>query len=167
MTSPGSGGRGSSSKIRWSASRSVVENASQGLPELAQAFFAAGDKLSAGEAPPQALHQFRLLTKRFRYALELFSPCYGSGLDRRIEALRVLQQHLGDINDCATTRDLVLGRSDLPRSQRDMLVRRVEELSARRIAGFRQCWRGDFAPPRRQQWWTNYLRRYAGHRTRS
>ncbi len=148
-------------KIHWEGSKSVAENARDKLPELARGFFEAGRELAASDPSLQALHRFRLLTKRFRYTLELFRPCYGPGLDRRIEALKTLQQYLGEISDCATTRELLAGRDDLSKPERDRLTRQLKVLAAARIARFRRLWRKDFAPPERERWWTDYLRRFA------
>jgi CHAD domain-containing protein len=148
-------------KIRWEGHKSVAENAREKLPELAREFFEAGSELGA-DASFKALHRFRLLAKRFRYTLELFRPCYGPGLDRRIEALRTLQQYLGEINDCATTRALLLARDNIPRAERDRLAGQVAELAGSRIAKFHRHWQSDFARARRENWWTGYLVRFAG-----
>jgi CHAD domain-containing protein len=151
-------------KIRWDVSRTVAENASEKLPELARGFFEAGRELAARDASFEALHRFRLLTKRFRYTLELFRPCYGPGLAARIEALRSLQQDLGEINDCAATRELLLKRDDLRPAQRDWLVGYLKMLAAARVAKFRQHWQEDFGQPARERWWTNYLTRFTSPR---
>jgi CHAD domain-containing protein len=150
-------------KIRWEGHKSVAKNASEKLPELARGFFEAGGELGA-DASFKALHRFRLLTKRFRYTLELFRPFYGPGLERRIEALRTLQQYLGEINDCATTQALLLARANLPEAERDRLVCQVAELAGSRVAKFHRHWQEDFAPPRRENWWIDYLVRFAGRR---
>src|SRR5262249_40223558 len=131
----------------------------------ARGFFAAGGELGA-DASFKALHRFRLLTKRFRYTLELFRPCYGPGLEQRIEALRLLQQYLGEINDCATTQAMLVARNDLPEAERDRLVCQMAELAGSRIAKFHRYWQGDFALERRENWWTDYLVRFAGRRRR-
>jgi CHAD domain-containing protein len=149
-------------KIRWDVSRTVAQNASEKLPDLARGFFEAGRELAAKEPSFAALHRFRLLTKRFRYTLELFRPCYGPGLAARIEALRTLQQDLGEINDCAATRELLLQRDDLQPAQRDWLVGNLKKLAAVRVAKFRGHWQVEFGKPERERWWTNYLTRFAG-----
>ena len=151
-------------KIRWDVSRTVAENASEKLPELARVFFEAGRSLAAKEASFESLHHFRLLTKRFRYTLELFRPCYGPGLEHRIDSLQTVQQDLGEINDCATTQDLVRKRRDLRPAQRDWLAGNLKMLAAARIAKFREHWREEFGPSTRERWWTNYLSRFAGAR---
>jgi CHAD domain-containing protein len=151
-------------KVRWDPSRSVTENASEKLPEMARGFFAAGRELVSSEVSFETLHRFRLLTKRFRYTLELFRPCYGPGLPLRIETLRMLQQDLGEINDCATTRDLLLDREDLGPAQRDWLAGNLEMLATARVAKFRKYWQDEFGNAQRERWWTNYLARFAGPR---
>jgi CHAD domain-containing protein len=151
-------------KIRWDASRTVAQNASEKLPELARRFFKAGRDLAAKESSFEALHHFRLLTKRFRYALELFRPCYGPGLEQRIESLQTVQQDLGDINDCATTQALIRKRTDLSPAQRDWLVRNLEMLTAARIVKFREHWHEEFGQSTRERWWINYLTRFAAPR---
>jgi CHAD domain-containing protein len=154
-------------KIRWEGSRSVGENARDKLPELARSFFAAGRELGEGEPPLDALHRFRLLTKRFRYTLELFRPCYGPGLTRRIDSLRTLQQYLGEINDCATAQEMLLDRDDLRKAERDRLLRYLKELAEARMISFLHHWQEDFAQPKWERWWTDYLCRFAVAKRRS
>lgn len=151
-------------KIRWDPSKTVAENAAEKLPGLARVFFAAGRELVAVDAPFEALHHFRLLTKRFRYALELFRPCYGPGLEARIDALQKLQTDLGEINDCATTEELLLKRDDLRPAQRDWLAGNLRMLAAVRIARFRKNWQDEFGQPEKQRRWIDYLTRYAAPR---
>ena len=125
-----------------------------------------GRTLTGKDPSFAALHRFRLLTKRFRYTLELFSPCYGPGIARRIEALRVLQQNLGEISDCSATEELLRKRDDLTASERDRLIGRLQGLAALRVARFQALWRDEFEPPARERWWTDYLTRFATPRRR-
>ncbi len=164
MTSPGNGGHGlpgKSVKVDWDASKTVAENASEELPRLARGFLEAGRALAEKDPSFDALHRFRLLTKRFRYTLELFSPCYGPGIARRIEALRALQQNLGEISDCSATENLVRKRDDLTAGERDRLIARLRKLATLRVAKFQTRWRDEFAPPARERWWIDYLTRFA------
>ena len=165
MTLRASGGPGLRAdkpvKIHWEGSKSVDANARDKLPELAHGFFEAGRELEKTNPPLEALHRFRLLTKRFRYTLELFRPCYGPGLARRIDALKTLQQYLGEISDCATTRELLAGRDDLSKPEHARLARQLKALATARVAKFRRHWRKDFAHSERERWWTDYLRRFA------
>jgi len=177
VTFPASGGRGlppkpksksqrKPGKIRWDASKPVAANASAKLPDLARNLFEAGSKLAVERPPLRALHRFRLLTKRFRYVLELFRPCYGPGLDRRIEALQTLQQRLGEISDCAATEELLRERPDLRRAERERLIRHLREIAETRVSHFQRHWQTEFAPPRLERWWTQYLTRFASPRRR-
>ena len=152
-------------KIEWDISATVAANASAMLPYLARKFFEAGSALAAARPPLPVLHRFRLLAKRFRYALELFRPCYGPGLERRIEALQDLQQQLGDISDCAATEHLLRDRTDLRRADRQRLIRHLNEVAETRVHHFQRHWQTEFAPDR-ERWWTHYLTRFAGPRRR-
>src|SRR5262245_35609467 len=107
-------------RIDWNGRQSAARNAAEKLPELARAFLAAGGDLEG--KPYREFHRFRLLAKRFRYTLEIFRPCYGPGLEQRIESLRTLQQHLGDLNDCAATEELVMARNDLSAAEQERIV---------------------------------------------
>src|SRR4029079_9463591 len=86
-------------EIHWDASASVARNASQKLPEMTRQFFAAGRAAATLDSSLQAMHRFRIQTKRFRYSLDLFRDYYGPALEQRIEALRGLQDRLGAISD--------------------------------------------------------------------
>ena len=153
-------------KIRWDASKTVAVNASAKLPDLARGLFEAGSKLAVDRPPLQSLHRFRLLTKRFRYVLELFRPCYGPGLEHRIEALRSLQQRLGEISDCAATEELLRDRPDLSRADRERLIRHLREVAEARVSKFQRHWQTEFAPPTLERWWIQYLTRFAVARRR-
>jgi CHAD domain-containing protein len=149
-------------KIRWDGSKPVAVNASEKLPELARNFFEMGRAVAGANRSFDALHRFRLAAKRFRYVLELFRPCYGPGLARRIERLQTLQQRLGEISDCATTEALLSKRADLPRAEQARLIRHLKELAAKRVFYFEREWQAEFRAPNVEHWWVDYLSRYAG-----
>ena len=117
----------------WDSAKSAEENASQKLPPLARAYFRAGRALFAAKPTAGAFHKFRLETKRFRYTLELFQPCYGPGLEERLKLLRNIQDLLGEINDCATTQKL-LG------SQPVRVSKFLERRMALKARALRMCW---------------------------
>ena len=141
-------------RILWNASNSAAENASLELPRLAQAYFRAGRMIFRVIPSARALHRFRLDTKRFRYTLELFAPCYGPGLEQRLARLRKIQDYLGEINDCVTTREL-LGRQNATVSS--FLSRRM----AAKTGAVRSYWRETFDAGGQDRWWTDYLARFA------
>src|SRR5271166_56453 len=64
-----------------------AEIAEEILPGLATDFFEAGQSAAEPSADPKTLHKFRIRSKKFRYALELFAPQYGPALEKRMEVL--------------------------------------------------------------------------------
>ena len=56
---------------------------------------------------PKELHRMRLASKRLRYTLELFRGCYGPGLEQRLDALKDVQDALGDVNDAVAAEGLL------------------------------------------------------------
>jgi len=139
--------------LAWDASNSAEENAARRLPQLARAYFRAGQALFAAEATPESLHKFRLESKRFRYTLELFQPCYGPGLEERLAMLRNIQNLLGEINDCATTGKLV-GQNQ------PSLSRFLERRMALKKRALRNYWFKVFAAEGQEARWTSYLSRF-------
>jgi CHAD domain-containing protein len=110
--------------------------------------------MADGHVSLEALHQFRLETKRFRYTLELFRSCYGKGLDERLGSLRKIQDLLGEINDCLTTQNL-LGRKQ--KSLAPFLQRRI----ARKRRELARYWHGSFDAAGQERRWSAYLERFA------
>ena len=51
------------------------------------------------DAPIEVLHALRIDFKRFRYALEFFEEILGSEARNVIEETKIMQDHLGDLND--------------------------------------------------------------------
>ncbi len=50
-------------------------------------------------ATPDTLHQLRITFKQLRYAVEFFAEILGEEGQRVIEAVKMLQDHLGELND--------------------------------------------------------------------
>lgn len=107
------------------------------LASLSREFLQAGAAAAQPDSTPEAMHRFRLRAKRLRYTLEIFGPASGPGWKRTIKRVRGLQEHLGEINDCVSTSDLVaqLGGHADPALQR---------LLEQRIAAFRRYWNQHF-----------------------
>lgn len=144
---------------RWDARGAAASNARRELPRLVAAYFARVRKLLAAHPPPAKLHAIRLETKRLRYTLELFRPCYGPGFDTRLAALRHIQQLLGEVNDCSTT-ERWINQATRPSPLR---VRIAKFLTARSVAqaqDFDAAW-SLFDAPGQELWWTRYLARHA------
>jgi CHAD domain-containing protein len=71
------------------------------LPELIYEHLGAvrayDDIIETADEP--TLHQLRIEFKRLRYAVAIFSEVLGSGIGEFIEELKVMQDHLGRLND--------------------------------------------------------------------
>ncbi len=93
--------------MKFRPKKPARENAARLLPRLAARFFRAGDTSIEDDLSGEDVHNFRIKTKRFRYVLEYFRPCYGQALDAYLEVVRGLQAALGDLNDCHSTRLLL------------------------------------------------------------
>ena len=96
-------------------------------------------------------------TKRFRYTLEMFRTPYGKPLDPYLDALRKVQNYLGDINDCATTRALVLDAMPTPSPQRRKIERALDCRMDKLIAEFLKYWRAEFDPAAQEARWRAFL----------
>ena len=146
-------------KLRWDESLSVAQNARAALPGLARSYFEKGRKLTGKLPTSTALHRFRLETKALRYTLELFRPCYGPGLDRRLAVLRKIQAYLGAINDYATTVELVAARLPSDAPEREGIEARLSTVAKRKSLEFRRYAQRLFQDPGEQRRWRNYLSR--------
>ena len=136
--------------MKWKSSENAAENARRVLPKLAGKYFAAGRDAADGKRSSKALHRFRIVTKQFRYALELFQPVYGPSLDRRLQALRDLQNTLGKISDYQTILDMVPGDQQV--------VAKAESALKRKSKDFRREWKAFDSNGQLKQW-TTYLER--------
>ena len=145
--------------MKFRPKRPALENATQVLPHQAQEFFKAGDKTAHKGGGPAKIHRFRILSKRFRYELEYFSPCYGQALQAYLELLKELQATLGALNDCAASRELLsdlFEAGDPPRRHKKLfaaLGHREEQL----LTEFKEEWSQKFANNELRRRWIRYL----------
>jgi CHAD domain-containing protein len=133
-----------SSHGRWQPTESVAANAAQALPEICRDFFKAGAAAFTAKDNLETLHKFRIRAKRFRYTLEIFQQVYGDGIERKLKEMRALQDHLGAINDCVITINLIGNTADIQPL--------VAELLARREAEFQRFWTRRFAGRKVSHW---------------
>lgn len=151
---------GKSDQVEWDEKASAAANARRELPPLVARYFARVRELLAKDPSPPELHQLRLATKRLRYTLELFRPCYGPGLETRMAELREVQQLLGEVNDSAATGRLLAKAMREP-AQRAQVEKFLGERAARKAQEFRRHWDEVFDAAGRERWWTGYLERQA------
>ena len=153
--------------VSWDPTKSTTGSARTILPELAKRFFAAGRKCAKRKGKTNTLHEFRLEAKRFRYTLELFRPLYGPALDSRLARLRRIQQYLGTVNDCVTTRGLILNTQDKKGLLVTELQARLDARQKDQTRKFLAYWKEAFDAPGEEKRWVRYLRDYAGRKGRA
>jgi CHAD domain-containing protein len=144
--------------IPWNPRLGAARNARRQLPRLVRAYFAQVRTFLAADPLPAELHIIRLASKRLRYTLELFRPCYGPGLATRLASLQRLQHVLGEVNDCAAAKRLLtlLVPVSPTRSRVDRFLARR---AAAKATAVRKEWREAFDAPGREYWWLQYLSR--------
>jgi CHAD domain-containing protein len=148
-------------QVEWAARADVAENARTRLPKLAAAYFGEGRNLIDGNPAPADLHALRLATKKLRYTLEFFKSCYGKGLNARIDALKSLQQMLGDINDTVAAKrtiEAALGARTPDMQRVARLLRRQGQAKANE---FRKHWAEVFDATGQERSWVDYLTKQA------
>lgn len=148
-------------KIKWRKEASAADNARLRLPKLARAYFAEVREILAAKPTPAELHALRLDSKRLRYTLELFRPCYAEGLEQRIKALKQLQDLLGECNDAVSALPRIESALGSNRTEKARMQKWLGALADRKAAEFRKHWTEDFDAPGKEKWWTGYLERYA------
>jgi len=147
---------------RWDASNTAAENAAAVLPELTQRLFERGRKAVERVDSTAALHGYRLRVKRYRYTLELFRPCYGPGMEKRLKQLKQLQDRLGLIHDCATAESLAQQHDPATWPGEAEFLQFLADRTGNLVREFRTFWREHFDAPGEIQSWTRYFRYYAG-----
>jgi len=153
-------------RIHWNERLDPGANVRHELSRLMADYFVTVRGFLAGVPDPQGLHQVRLASKRVRYTLELFRPWYGPGLEARLDALRRVQQVLGDVNDAAATRRL-LGKKSNPGPHGPALRQFLDARAEAKAQEFRREWTGLFDAPGRFEWWIGYLARCGRNPSRS
>ena len=143
--------------MKWDQRAGVAANARRELPPMVSAYFSrVRDSLEEGAAP-RKLHRLRLASKRLRYTLELFRPCYPAGLEHRLDALKKLQDWLGEVNDAVASARLLRGAL-----KRQPKVRKfLEDRAAAQAAEFVRHWKEAFDAAGQEAWWTGFLARNA------
>jgi CHAD domain-containing protein len=148
-------------QIEWAAGAEAAENARTRLPKLVAAYFAEGRKLLGNSPAPADLHALRLATKKVRYTLEFFRSCYGKGLDERINALKSLQQMLGEINDTVAAERTIEAALGARTPEVEQMARFLRGRGEAKASEFKRHWKEVFDAPGRERWWTGYLARQA------
>src|ERR1019366_3880194 len=146
---------GRTQHLKWDERAGVAANARRELPRMVRAYFSRVRAFLAEDRTPRKLHRLRLASKRLRYTLELFRPCYPPGLEDRLDALKVLQDLLGEVNDAVATAEMLRGALKHQPKARKFL----EERAAEHAAGFARHWKETFDASGQEVWWTGFLAR--------
>lgn len=142
----------------WNPGASAAVNARRQLPRLMAQYFREVREALADEPSPAHLHQIRLASKKIRYTLELFEPCYGPEFARRMESLKDVQTSLGDVNDAVAANGLL--RDVMPSTpQRKTLRAYLKTRAAEKAEEFRVHWTQKFDAPGEEQRWLAFLRK--------
>lgn len=128
------------------------------LPALAADFFEAGRRAVQRSGEAERLHAFRLAAKRFRYTLEIFAPCFGPVMARRIEQVREIQTILGKRQDAAVTAERLLPAVPLDLELAEA-HRRLEARGRKLEQQFLHFWHRGFDAPGELELWQRYLSR--------
>jgi hypothetical protein len=139
--------------MKWNQRAGVPANVRRELPLLVSAYFTEVREFLAEDPAPPKLHRLRLASKRLRYTLELFRPCYPAAFEERIDALKKLQDHLGEVNDAVASARLLKGTLKPYPKVRKFLKDRAQEQAEQ----FRRHWKETFDAPGQEAWWTKFL----------
>ena len=74
--------------------------ASEVIAERLKEFRSAAAETIYRPAATKDLHELRILSKRLRYAIELFAPCWGKELKDIAKEVALMQTSLGELHDC-------------------------------------------------------------------
>jgi CHAD domain-containing protein len=124
--------------------QSTPELARRALGRIAKDFVKQGQQASSTDASPKEMHQFRIVAKKFRYALELFQPLYESELTPIVTSVKGVSALLGDINDCVTVVGIV---ADYKGGRR--LADRLTKRQHKKTGEFRKYWKEEFGDAER------------------
>jgi len=142
----------------WNERSGPGANAKRELPRMMSDYFVQVRSAMRATPKPADLHKIRLASKKVRYTLELFRPCYGPGLDERLKALKDVQTSLGDVNDAVAASELV--GDTMPRSARRKALRAyLKQRAAEKAEEFRVHWMETFDAEGQERWWLEFLRK--------
>jgi CHAD domain-containing protein len=144
-------------RIEWNERSTAGANAKRELPRMLSDYFVQVREALQAKTSPARLHEIRLASKKVRYTLELFRPCYGAGFDERLAALKDVQTALGDVNDAVAAARLI--GDIMPRSPRRKALRAyLKKRAAEKAEQFRLHWTETFDAEGQERLWLEFLR---------
>lgn len=131
--------------------QTINSTARRVLIPLTKEFLDAGVGATNPKSTPLEMHRFRLQGKRIRYTLEIFNALAGPEWEQWIAKVRDLQEHLGNVNDCVTTRDLIADPNG-PSHALLAAETALEKLLRERIQIFQEYWDKNLGAEERRSW---------------
>ncbi len=145
-------------RIKWSERASATANAKRELPRLMANYYAEVRKALGKKPSPANLHAIRLASKKVRYTLERFKPCYGAEFDQRMAELKDVQTSLGEVNDAVAAIRVI--RNVMPKSaRRKALWAYLEKRAAEKAEEFHIHWRERFDAEGEESRWIEFLKK--------
>jgi len=133
---------------------SIDRSAQQILPPMLKEFLKRGNRAANGIAGAEALHAFRIATKKFRYSLEIFAALYGPPCQTALGKLKHIQDLLGENNDWATVERMLSRHPD-----GETLTAWLQIKQRKSTEEFCRYWREEFGGPEHSRIWTGVFRR--------
>lgn len=150
------GGAGVVKRLVWNERSTAGANARRVLPQIMAEYFAEVRKALKAKPSPANLHKVRLASKKVRYTLELFKPCYGEEFEEHMKALKDVQTTLGDVNDAVTAEQLI--RDAMPQSPRRKALRsNLKKRAEEKAEEFRVHWMEQFDADGNEKRWLSFL----------
>jgi CHAD domain-containing protein len=146
----------------WELDAPVTRNLRRELPRFTAEYFEAGRKAAAKGARAELLHEFRLLTKHFRYLIEMFSAFYDKKLSANLKKLRQVQTLLGEFNDYAVTRAMLAGSPEASTEAVQELFRYLARQKRKKRVQFRRYWTEEVDAEGELRRWSAFFRRPRG-----
>ncbi len=120
------------------------------VPVLLHRYLAAVRAFDVIDNPDaETLHRLRIRFKRLRYATELFSDVLGPSIDRFVDVLKVIQDHLGTLQDIVMARYYLENLSKLKKPQieaRDAFFAYLDRREIELLAQWTAIWSQFNAP---------------------
>jgi CHAD domain-containing protein len=148
-------------RAEWDERATPSANAARLLPKMMAGYFSDVRKALKAKLSPARLHKIRLESKKIRYTLELFEPCYGAEFAERMEALKNVQTALGDVNDAVAAVRILNGA--MPSSARRKALRSyLKRRASEKAEEFRVHWMEQFDADGEQRRWLEFLKHPRG-----
>ena len=145
----------------WNERATAAANAKRVLPRMMADYYSGVRKALEAKPSPASLHKVRLASKKVRYTLELFKPCYGKAFSEHMDALKDVQTSLGEVNDAVAAARLI--GDAMPQSPRRKAIRAyLKKRAQEKAEEFRMHWLEQFDAAGCESRWLGFLSKPKG-----